>query len=74
VIAGEFDLVDPPAVLEKEVVGIIPNSRFEIVHGVGHLLPLEAPEEVSTLINSFRQDLRRTVDRDGATERSVAHP
>jgi len=55
VIAGEFDKVDPPGVLEKEVVGIIPNAQFEIVHGVGHLSPLEAPEELSTLIKSFAE-------------------
>jgi pimeloyl-ACP methyl ester carboxylesterase len=58
VIAGEFDRVDPPAALEKDVVGIIPNSRFEIVHGIGHLSPLEAPEEVAILINSFVEKLK----------------
>jgi pimeloyl-ACP methyl ester carboxylesterase len=73
VIGGELDQVDTPAILET-VISIIPNAQLEIVKGSGHLLPLEAPEEVSMLINSFRRDLRRTVDRDGSTERSVAHP
>lgn len=53
VIGGEFDQVDPPATLEKEVIGVIRTARLEIVQGSGHLLPLEAPKEVSTLINSF---------------------
>ena len=53
VIGGEFDQVDTPATLEKEVLGVIRTARLEIVQGSGHLLPLEAPKEVSTLINSF---------------------
>jgi pimeloyl-ACP methyl ester carboxylesterase len=53
VIGGECDQVDPPATLEKEVIGVIRTARLEIVQGSGHLLPLEAPKEVSTLINSF---------------------
>ena len=53
VIGGELDQVDPPAMVEKEVISIIPGSRLEIVQGAGHLLPLEAPAEVATLISSF---------------------
>jgi pimeloyl-ACP methyl ester carboxylesterase len=53
VIGGGFDQVDPPPTLEKEVIGVIRTARLEIVQGSGHLLPLEAPKEVSTLINSF---------------------
>ena len=53
VIGGEFDQVDPPPTLEKEVIGVIRTARLEIVQGSGHLLPLEATKEVSTLINSF---------------------
>ena len=58
VIGGEFDQVDTPAMMEKEVVGIIRSSRLEIVQGSGHLLPLEAPKEVSTMINSFVAQLQ----------------
>ena len=57
VIGGELDQVDPPAMMKKEVIGIIPSARLEIVQGVGHLLPLEAAKEVSTLINSFVEEL-----------------
>lgn len=53
VIGGELDQVDTPAMLEKEVIGTIRDARLEIVQGSGHLLPLEAAREVSTLINSF---------------------
>lgn len=60
VIGGELDQVDTPAMMEKEVVSIIPSSRLEVVPGVGHLLPLEATKEVSTLINSFIKELDRT--------------
>jgi pimeloyl-ACP methyl ester carboxylesterase len=52
VVGGELDQVDTPVIL-KEVISIIPNAQLEIVQGVGHLLPLEAPGEVSMLINSF---------------------
>ena len=53
VIGGEFDQVDTPATLEKEVIGVIRTARLEVIPGSGHLLPLEAAKEVSTLINSF---------------------
>ena len=56
VIGGELDQVDTPAMLEEEVIGNIRDAQLKIVQGSGHLLPLEAAKEVSTLINSFIAD------------------
>ena len=57
VIGGEFDQVDPPATLEKEVIGTIRAAQLEVVKGSGHLLPLEAAKEVSTLVTAFIEKL-----------------
>ena len=57
VIGGELDQVDTPAILKGEVISIIRRAQLEIVQGSGHLLPLEAPKEVATLINSFVEKL-----------------
>ena len=58
VIGGELDPVDPPAMMEKEVMSTIRTARLEVIQGSGHLLPLEAAGEVSTLINSFVEKLQ----------------
>jgi pimeloyl-ACP methyl ester carboxylesterase len=59
VIGGELDQVDTPEILEKEVISIIPNARLEIVKGSGHLLPLEAAREVSTLTIRSSENFER---------------
>jgi pimeloyl-ACP methyl ester carboxylesterase len=45
--------------LVKDVIGTIRTARLEIVQGSGHLLPLEAPTEVATLIDAFVERLER---------------
>lgn len=53
VISGELDRVDPPSVLESELLPRIPQARLHVLPGVGHLSPLEAPTEVARLIRAF---------------------
>jgi pimeloyl-ACP methyl ester carboxylesterase len=53
IIAGEKDKVDSPEMLRIEVLPRIPGARFHLILGVGHLLPLEAPEEVSQAVRDF---------------------
>jgi len=53
VVAGELDRVDPVAMLEQEVVRRIAGATLHIVPGVGHLLPLEAPEVLAARIAEF---------------------
>jgi pimeloyl-ACP methyl ester carboxylesterase len=57
VISGEQDRVDPPAVLEQELMTRIPHATLHILPGIGHLSPLEAPGKVSELIRAFATPL-----------------
>lgn len=57
VISGEKDRVDPPAVLQKELMTRIPHATLHILPGIGHLSPLEASGEISELIRSFASRL-----------------
>ncbi|MDE1917184.1 MAG: alpha/beta fold hydrolase [Sphingomonadales bacterium] len=53
VISGEEDRVDPPAVLRQELMTRLPHARLQILPGIGHLSPLEAPGELADLIRDF---------------------
>ena len=53
VISGELDQVDPPSVLQRELLPRIPQATLHILPGVGHLSPLEAPRELAGLIRTF---------------------
>jgi pimeloyl-ACP methyl ester carboxylesterase len=57
VIAGEKDQVDPPAVLQQELMTCIPHATMQILSGIGHLSPLEAPGDLSDLIRDFAMPL-----------------
>lgn len=49
VLAGECDQAMTPDLLHREVVAPIHGARLQIVPGAGHLLPLEAPDEVAVV-------------------------
>lgn len=53
VISGEHDRVDPPEVLLRELLPRIPQAKLVVLPGVGHLLPLEAPTELTNVIKAF---------------------
>lgn len=53
VIAGEHDRVDPPSMLEHEVVARISGATMRVLPGSGHLSPLEAPAGVADAIATF---------------------
>ncbi len=57
VISGEKDQVDPPAVLQQELMTRIPHATLHILSGIGHLSPLEAPGDLSDLIRDFATPL-----------------
>ena len=49
VVVGELDEETPPAYSEALVAGI-PGARLEVIPGVGHLTPFEAPAALSRLL------------------------
>ena len=53
ILAGEADRERPIAAQKAEVVSRIPGAELVQIPGAGHLLPLEAPDEVATAIRSF---------------------
>jgi pimeloyl-ACP methyl ester carboxylesterase len=49
VVGGELDEVCPVA-LQQELASVVPGARLELLAGVGHLSPLEAPEQLAALL------------------------
>ena len=56
-ILGSADQVETEAVLRREIPRFIRHVRFHMINGVGHLPPLEAPEEVAAIIAGTLPDL-----------------
>ncbi|GAB2461741.1 hydrolase [Hymenobacter qilianensis] len=60
VIAGDADAVMSPSLHGLETLPHLPpNTPLEIIGGAGHLLPLEAPQEVAALLREFAESLER---------------
>jgi pimeloyl-ACP methyl ester carboxylesterase len=53
VLAGRFDLVDPPASLEANLLPAIAGARMTVLDGTGHLSPLEVPDQIAHEIDQF---------------------
>jgi pimeloyl-ACP methyl ester carboxylesterase len=53
VLAGRYDLVDPPASLEANLLPVIPGARMTVLDGAGHLSPLEVPDQIAHEIDQF---------------------
>lgn len=54
VLAGSEDRVVAPA-LTEETARAVPNSTFELLHGVGHMSPLESPARLVRAISALSQ-------------------
>lgn len=52
VLHGDADKVIKPE-LGKVVAESLPNARFEEIQGIGHMLPLEAPDHVARAITTL---------------------
>lgn len=52
VIGGDSDQRTPPE-LQREIIQLIPQAEFHLLHEVGHLAPLEEPVVCADLINAF---------------------
>ncbi|MGY2134663.1 alpha/beta fold hydrolase [Hymenobacter sp. HD11105] len=60
VIAGDADAVMSPSLHGLETLPHLPpDTPLEIIGGAGHLLPLEAPQEVAVLLREFAESLER---------------
>ncbi|OBR46251.1 alpha/beta fold hydrolase [Paraburkholderia tropica] len=55
VVTGELDQVDRFSTLQAELLPHIPHATTHFVSDAGHLLPLETPVEVATIIGRFAQ-------------------
>ncbi len=62
VIVGEHDRVDPVDALRQALLPWIPGARLQVLPGVGHLSPLEAPREVAAAIGRFVEALAPSGD------------
>lgn len=54
-IAGEADAHSPPA-QHADMAELLKHSRLEIVAGAGHMVTMEKPEEVSTILLDWITD------------------
>ena len=52
IIAGEEDTNAPAKTLEK-MANQLTDARFECLNDAGHILPLEAPKKISTILSDF---------------------
>lgn len=57
VLAGERDRLCPVE-RHTEIASLIPAASLHVIPGAGHLLPLEAPETVATLMDGWLDDVR----------------
>jgi pimeloyl-ACP methyl ester carboxylesterase len=57
VIGGEHDRVDRIVTLQAELLSRLPRAALRVLSGIGHLSPLEAPEQVAQCIVTFLAQL-----------------
>ena len=51
-VAGERDRLSPPPMMER-TAGYIPDARFEMLPGIGHMTHIEDPAGFNALIDNF---------------------
>ncbi|WP_422785644.1 alpha/beta fold hydrolase [Pseudonocardia spirodelae] len=56
VLAGEHDRLCPPG-RHTEIADLVPGARLHVLPGAGHLLPVEAPDTVATLMGQWMADV-----------------
>jgi pimeloyl-ACP methyl ester carboxylesterase len=53
IVAGELDRVDPIHVVKSHVIPHYPLAPTHFLPGKGHLLPVEAPQEIASIVSLF---------------------
>lgn len=56
VVAGDKDPITPASEMQ-EMAAEVPDARFTVIHGAGHLSPIERPREVNDVIAEFLRGL-----------------
>ncbi|WP_116198726.1 alpha/beta fold hydrolase [Amycolatopsis circi] len=54
VVAGEHDQVEPIGVLRRNLLPYLARASMTVIPGSGHLLPLEAPDELAQVLRAAR--------------------
>ncbi|WP_010215299.1 alpha/beta fold hydrolase [Sphingomonas sp. PAMC 26621] len=57
IVSGEHDRVDPPEVVERELLPRLAQAQMHVLPQVGHLLPYEAPDEIADMVRAFALSL-----------------
>ena len=57
IVAGELDRLDSVEQHRREVLPRIRNARMEVLGGSGHLIPIDAPEQLASAIARFVTEL-----------------
>jgi pimeloyl-ACP methyl ester carboxylesterase len=53
VIVGSADQVEKEAAVRESLLPLVPHAKFKTIEGVGHLSPLEGPDEVAGAISGL---------------------
>jgi pimeloyl-ACP methyl ester carboxylesterase len=56
VLVGEEDVISPPAEA-REIAGLLPSARLEVIPKGGHMAPYENPQAANTAIIRFLEQL-----------------
>jgi pimeloyl-ACP methyl ester carboxylesterase len=65
VIVGSADQVEKEAALREALLPLVPHAKFKVIEEVGHLSPLEGPDEVAEAISDFLVDQQRSDNEKG---------
>jgi pimeloyl-ACP methyl ester carboxylesterase len=57
IVAGELDRVDPIEVVKSDLIPHYPLARVHFLPSRGHLLPVEASQDVANLVAQFAKSL-----------------
>ena len=57
VVIGDRDQVEQKPALRKTFARFLPQATFRVLKGVGHLSPLEAPNELADACTAFLKHL-----------------
>jgi pimeloyl-ACP methyl ester carboxylesterase len=58
VISGDHDKIEPIETLRRELLPRISGAVMQVLPNVGHLSPLEAPEQIARHLDTFAQELQ----------------